>query len=607
MRLRQRAFTPRKRGLYTPPVGLVERASISGSQILDGNGNKLRLRGMNWGSWGKSLTTDAADDASQGANVIRLPLRWWGKYGTPDVESRLVTATATAQINPANLAILDAQIAQIAAAGLWILLFIDSNCGQNGLQDAETITYCDSTGSFAATGRNFYTDPDKRADFINVWKFMAARYQNVPRLLAYEILPEPLGDRDATWADDNVAFYREFIAAIRTVDTRTPFLIGARSSYKIDLVEEAYLSERTDVIYTGNMLNPGVTQLDRLHERLGYLTTISALHNVPVFVQQLGRNTIEDLDMTRINAAMSMCNANDINYTIWNKRDNGASPDNYGQYYPNGSGGWIAKTADIAAHVAHYAQSFAALEADAIAAATAAGALLFYIKPDFSNVKQDQAGTIPITAPGQPVGLITPVVGAGFVLQQPTAGSKPLVTAAPNQFGWTCDGVDDHLQLSGNFFASGDDTTVIVSGSVGASNTIRTFFHAGTSGTTVLYPRINVSAADLAEVSWRGDDAVLTGVTSTTAIGGRSCVIVASKIGNNKRLFLHGSQEGATETTPVGAVAAFSRIRDGSATGTSGYFVGRRDLLCLGKNMTDPQMVAIARFAAYLSGSYFTV
>jgi hypothetical protein len=607
MRLRQRAFTPRKPGLFTPPLGLVERASISGSQILDGSGNPLQLRGMNWGSWGKSLSTDAADDIAQGANVVRLPLRWWGVYGSLETDSRDDLEIGTARIKPANLARLDSEMAQLQAAGLWILLFIDSNCGQSGLQTGSE-TFCGSVGSYAVTGRNFFTDLSQRALFIDVWKFIAQRYANIPRLLAFELLPEPLDGRDATWADDVRDFYRELIAAIRTVDTRTPFLVGARDGYKIDFAAEAMMPERNDCIYTGNMLNPVVTGLADLPARTNSLISFRAASNVPILVQQLGRQSSNDLDLKRIRAAMSICNANALHYTFWQKRDNGASPDNYGNYWPTTAAAvaWNRKDDEWNLVAQYYAQSFAVLEADAIAAATAAGALLFYIRPDFSNVKQDQAGTVPVTAAGQPVGLITPVVGSGFVLQQPTDASRPLVTAAPNQFGWTCDGVDDHLQLSGNFFASGDDTTVIVSGNVGASNTVRVLFHAGTSGSVVRYPHVTISASDIVEATWRGDDNVLSGCTGTSTMDGKNNVIVASKLGNNKRLFVFGSQEGVTETSAVGAIASFTRIRDGSATSTSGYFLGRRDLLCIGKTMTDPQMVAIARFAAYLSGSYFT-
>jgi Cellulase (glycosyl hydrolase family 5) len=602
--LRQRAFAPRKSGDVTPPVGLVERASISGSQILDGNGQPLQLRGMNWGSWGKSQPGDAVDDVTQGANVVRLPLRWWGEYGTADVDSRDDLAVGTARIKPANLARLDSDIAQLSAAGLWILLFIDSNCGQSGLQTGSE-AFCGSVGPYAANGRNFWTDLSQRALFVDVWKFMAARYQNVPRLLAYEILPEPLDSRPPEWADDVRDFYREMIAAIRTVDTRTPFLIGPRDGYKIDNAAEALLPERNDCIYTGNMLNPVVTGTDDLPLRVGVLTGFRAASNVPILVQQLGRSSINDLDLRRIRASMSICNANRIHYTYWNKRDNGASPDNYGQYYPDGSGGWIRKQNEWDLVAQYYAQSFTALRDAAHAAATAAGALLFYVLPDFSNVTQDSAGTTPVTALGQPVGRITPVVGTGFQLQQATTTARPLLAAAPNGVGWIPDGVDDHLQLSGNFFASGDDTTVIASGFVGQSNTIRVLFHAGTSATVVRYPYVAISAADLPEASWRGDDNVLTGVAGTSTMDNKPCVIVAAKQGSNKRLLVFGAQEGTTDTAAVGSIATFTRARDGSSTTNSSYYVGRRDFLCLGKTMTDPQIDAIARFAAYLSGSHY--
>lgn len=39
-------------------------------------------------------------------------------------------------------------IAQASDAGLWIVLFIDSNCGQNGTQESVDLTYCDPAGTY---------------------------------------------------------------------------------------------------------------------------------------------------------------------------------------------------------------------------------------------------------------------------------------------------------------------------------------------------------------------------------------------------------------------------------------------------------------------------
>jgi Cellulase (glycosyl hydrolase family 5) len=583
---------------------LPERAQIVGSQILDKNSVPLQLRGMNWGSFAESQPGDAADDVAQGATVVRVPLRWWGVYGA-GIESRLDSATGTARINPTVLDRFDQDIAQLATAGLWILPFIDSNCGQSALQNAETVAYCDSTGPFAVNGRNFFTDPTERAHFIEVWKFMAQRLASVPRILAFELLPEPLDGRDATWSDDTRDFYRELIAAIRTVDTRTPFLVGPRDGYKIDNAAEALLPERTDCIYTGNMLNPVVQNVSLLPGRFKVLTDMRAASNVPILVQQLGRDSAADPDLSKFRASLSICNANKIHYTIWNKRDNGFSPTKYGQYYKDGAGGWIRKQNEWDLVAQYYAQTYNALRDAAHAAATAAGALLFYVLPNLSNVQQDAAGTIPVTAAGQPIGRISPVVGAGFTLQQATAASRPLLATNPNGFGWVPDAVDDQMQVSGNFFASGDDTVVIASGFVAAGNASRVIFHAGNATTNVRYPYLAISGADVPEASWRGDDTVLTGVTGTSTLDDTNCVLAAVKQGSDKRLLVFGAQEGATDTAAVGAIASFTRGRDSTSTTATAPYIGRRDFLCLGKTMTDPQIDAISKFAAFLSGSHY--
>ena len=125
------------------------RLSVSGADILDPSGKPILLRGWNWGHWGKAQPQDGAENAAQGANVVRIPLRWWGFYkgrgGT--VDSREDGATATAGIDPANLRHLDDMVRSASAAKLWIVLFVDSDCGQNGTQDARERQYCDPQGN----------------------------------------------------------------------------------------------------------------------------------------------------------------------------------------------------------------------------------------------------------------------------------------------------------------------------------------------------------------------------------------------------------------------------------------------------------------------------
>jgi hypothetical protein len=64
---------------------------------------------------------------------------------------------------------------------------------------------------------------------------------------------------------------------------------------------------------------------------------------------------------------------------------------------------------------------------------------------DFSTLFQDAAGTTPVTADSDPVGLIRDKSGNGNHLSQSTAGSRPLYKAPSGHSRIEGDGVDDYL------------------------------------------------------------------------------------------------------------------------------------------------------------------
>ncbi len=85
------------------PAALPKRLSVSGANVLDPQGRPIVLRGYNWGQWGTVQPQDAADNVAQGANSVRIPLRWWGDW-RDGVDSRDVASPG--HIDPAHLAIL---------------------------------------------------------------------------------------------------------------------------------------------------------------------------------------------------------------------------------------------------------------------------------------------------------------------------------------------------------------------------------------------------------------------------------------------------------------------------------------------------------------------
>jgi hypothetical protein len=308
-------------------------------------GVPIVLRGMNEGTWGEMRSGDAATIAAQGGNVVRVLIRWWGLYGGTNTESR--SDASPGHLNPGHLAQFLTEIQWCLNAGLWVVPVIDSNCGQNGLQNAGMIKYCDPGGTYPG-GHNFWTDTSQRQLFKEAWIHLAGILKDYPQIAFYELLPEPLEGRDTTFSGAVSAFYQELMVAIEDVagDKRTPFLVGPRDAYNINFCDEAYIAAprwKNRVVYTGNLfIRTGDSQANNianLESRLGALSKMKTARNVPVFIQQFGVRSGEDPGELYLDAGLSRMNAAGIGYTGWQWRQNTTNPDEYAVIYRDASTG----------------------------------------------------------------------------------------------------------------------------------------------------------------------------------------------------------------------------------------------------------------------------
>lgn len=317
------------------PASLPARLTRSGSSIQDPEGKPIVLRGMNEGTWGEMRSQDAANIAAQGAGVVRGLIRWWGKYGRAGIDSH--SDAAAGHFDPDHLAQFLREVQWCIDAGLWVIPVIDSDCGQSGMQDAGTITYC--SAQHAVEGEyNFWTDPPMRQFFKEAWIHLAGILKTYPQIAFYELLPEPLADRDSSYAPAVSAFYQELMVAIEEVarDTRTPFLVGARDAYNITLCDEAYMPEprwANRVVYIGNLfIRTHFKQqenIDILESRLAALVAMKTTRNVPVFIQQFGVRTGDDPTGFYLEAGLSRMHAAGIGYAGWQWRQNSSNMQEY--------------------------------------------------------------------------------------------------------------------------------------------------------------------------------------------------------------------------------------------------------------------------------------
>jgi aryl-phospho-beta-D-glucosidase BglC (GH1 family) len=314
------------------------RLTVDGSVLRGPDGGAVTLKGWNWGRWKTMQPQDASDNLQQGANSVRIPLRWFGLYSPSSVDSRLDSAPG--YVNPANLQILDDMVQRASDAKLWIILFIDSDCGQDGTQSPEEIAYCDPTGQYP-NGHNFWSDPELRARYVEVWKFIADRYKDVPYIGLFEPLPEP-NPMGVSGADIS-AFYQEVMSGIESVVPNVPFLIGARNGYDMLKVAEAHIPSRHNVVYTGNLFvhpqgSASVTTA-KLSNRLSKLTALRDTYNVPVHVQQVAAAPSVDPDNYWNATVLDMLNQAGVGFNFWEYRGS-ANTSEYGAYTKIPGGGW---------------------------------------------------------------------------------------------------------------------------------------------------------------------------------------------------------------------------------------------------------------------------
>lgn len=345
------------------PTGpaLPARLTMQGANMLTPNGSTVMLRGINEGTWGEMQSFDAATISRQGGNVVRLLIRWWGLYGSADVESR--ADASPGHFKPDHLARLLQEVQWCIDAGLWVVVAIDSNCGQSGVQSQDMRHYCDPRGAYPS-GHNFWTDLGQRQLFKEAWVYLAGVLKAYPQIAFYELLPEPLANSTAADAPLVSAFYQELMTAIEDSggDTRTPFLVGARNAYDITLCSEAYIAASrwtNRVVYTGNLfIHPSGSQADtvaKLESRLAVLSSLKTTRNVPVFVQQFGVRTGDDPTGYYLEAGLSRLNAGAIGYTGWQWRQNTSSMDEYAVVVRDAtSGADIVKTQVLALYAKYW-------------------------------------------------------------------------------------------------------------------------------------------------------------------------------------------------------------------------------------------------------------
>lgn len=213
---------------------------VSGQQLVDGDGQRLQLRGVAVGDWlMQELQLEGAAAGTLGmtqslnrlAKVIGQPAtdQFRADYQSALIGPADFTAMAAYGFNsvrvPFNarylsdqLPLLDQTITWARAAGLYVILDMHAApCSQNPYKTADSV---DGTAQL-------WMSASCKAMTVAAWQTIAARYANDPAVLGYDLLNEP--DGLAMKGPALVDMYQQIISAIRSVDPRHVVIVEGRS------------------------------------------------------------------------------------------------------------------------------------------------------------------------------------------------------------------------------------------------------------------------------------------------------------------------------------------------------------------------------------------
>jgi hypothetical protein len=318
------------------PVSGPPRLIVRGASIFTPDGTPFRPRGFNWGAKGSAQPQDAADNAKQGANVVRLHLSWYyGSHGNADCGGKQDSYDPNAPgfIDPTSLKYLDKQVRWGAAAHLWIDVMVRGGD-------------CD-----------FWTNDQVKTRYIRMWEYLAQHYKDMAYIASYSLLSEP--HPPAGQGNDQVRdLFRRTIRAVRVIDDATPIVIGPAKDYDVRDLEQIYMPGQTNIVYTVNFyeLSAYVKQIKKNGEMTGYpgyyldqgnasdscnyvgrgqtvfmgpaflntllecATNFRDAHQVPVFVDQIGIRGATPASLHYVRDVLELFKLNNLGFNYWTYR-----------------------------------------------------------------------------------------------------------------------------------------------------------------------------------------------------------------------------------------------------------------------------------------------
>lgn len=304
---------------YVTVTGAVPRMTISGTTIYDRSGNVFIPKGTVVGHTELERTGDAADDLAMGANVRRIPIRWW----TDDTTGFQTDAESDANpghLDPTYWARVSAQIDEAHSLGMMVHVYFDSNCGQG----VGTGGVCDLGAGVVDFASNTTESNAKKAKYLEMIEYVVT--QKLGKIDSMEGLVEPAGNFTQTSYWD---FAEEVMDAVQAIDPDMIFMWGGHPNYQAVDIGDSLRPGWNDtgspykdhLIATCDILSNLATNSSQLLDRLNnYIIPARTSLNAPVVIQQVGTRTDEDADDAFLGAVLTLLDDNAIGYMVWERR-----------------------------------------------------------------------------------------------------------------------------------------------------------------------------------------------------------------------------------------------------------------------------------------------
>jgi hypothetical protein len=233
---------------------------------------------------------------------------------------------------------------------------------------------------------------------------------------------------------------------------------------------------------------------------------------------------------------------------------------------------------------------------------------VWYDPSDFSTMWQDSAGTTPVTAVEQPVGLILDKSGRGNHATQATSASRPVLKQDTNgKYYLFFDGIDDSLSTGSIDFTSTDKMTVVagvrklsdavpgylieLSDSLDAN--VGTFYIRAPSKTSATINYASKGTVGVAVTNF----AVASPIT--VVITGRADISAPSLI-----MGVNGTKVSSSSSQGTGNYGNYP-LYIGSRAGVGGPFNGHLySLIVRGAQSSDSQIISAESYVNSKTGAY---